>query len=182
VRAGLSAFRGEVVAIVMGDASDSPIDLVAYYRAWEQLGVDCVFGSRFIHGARVVDYPWPKLALNRVANTLIRLLFWIRFNDVTNAFKFYRRSVIAGLQPLLAYHFNLTVELPLKAIVRGYSYTVLPISWFNRTEGLSKFRMKEMGSRYLFIVLYCYLEKYLSRADYRKRADLRDGQLQVWSR
>jgi hypothetical protein len=39
-----------------------------------------------------------------------------------------------------------------------------------------------MGSRYIFIVLYCYLEKYLMREDYRKRADLREGQLQVWSR
>ena len=135
-----------------------------------------------MRGAQVVDYPWPKLLLNRFANALIRLLFWIGYNDVTNAFKLYRRSVIAGLQPLLAYHFNLTVELPLKAIVRGYTYAVVPTSWFNRTSGVSKFRIKEMGSRYLFIVLYCYLEKYLTREDYKKRLDLRDRQLQVWSR
>ena len=181
VRSGLAAFRGEAVAIVMADASDSPDDLVTYYRKLQE-GYDCVFGSRFIQGARVVDYPWPKLTLNRLANFFIRMLFWLRYNDITNAFKLYRRSVIAGLQPLLSYHFNLTVELPLKAIVRGYSYAVVPIAWFNRTSGVSKFKIKEMGSRYLFIVLYCYLEKYLSREDYRKRSDLRDGQLQVWSR
>jgi dolichol-phosphate mannosyltransferase len=133
-------------------------------------------------GARVVDYPLPKLVLNRLANFFIRILFWSRYNDVTNAFKLYRRSVIAGLQPLLAYHFNLTVELPLKSMVRGYSYTVLPSSWFNRTAGVSKFKVKEMGSRYLFIVLYCYLEKLLARGDYRKRHDMRERQLQVWSR
>ena len=120
--------------------------------------------------------------MNRMANFVIRTLFWMSYNDVTNAFKLYRRSVIAGIQPLLAYHFNLTVELPLKAIVRGYSFAVLPTSWFNRTEGVSKFKIKEMGSRYLFIVLYCYLEKYLAREDYRNRSDLRDKQLQVWSR
>lgn len=181
VRAGLAAFHGEAVAIVMADGSDSPDDVVAYYRKFQE-GYDCVFGSRFIRGARVVDYPWFKLVFNRIANTFIRTLFWIRYNDVTNAFKLYRRSVIAGLQPLLAYHFNLTVELPLKAIVRGYSYAVVPTAWFNRTAGVSKFRIKEMGSRYLFIVFYCYLEKYLTREDYRKRSDLRDGQLQVWSR
>jgi dolichol-phosphate mannosyltransferase len=181
VRAGLAAFRGDAVAIVMADGSDSPTDLVALYRKLND-GCDCVFGSRFIRGAKVVGYPWPKLLLNRLANFCIRVLFWIGYNDVTNAFKLYRRSVIAGLQPLLSYHFNLTVELPLKAIVRGYSYTVTATDWYNRTEGVSKFRIKEMGSRYLFIVFYCYLEKYFTREDYRKRSDLREGQLQVWSR
>jgi|SwirhisoilCB1_FD_contig_31_3826296_length_1388_multi_3_in_0_out_0_2 dolichol-phosphate mannosyltransferase len=181
VRAGLAAFRGEAVAIVMADASDSPDDLVAFYRKMQE-GFECVFGSRFIDGGRVVDYPVPKLLLNRLGNFCIRVLFWTRYNDVTNAFKLYRRSAIAGVQPLLAYHFNLTVELPLKAMVRGYSYAVVPTSWFNRTEGVSKFKIKEMGSRYLFIVLYCYLEKLLAREDYRKRLDLRERQLQVWSR
>jgi dolichol-phosphate mannosyltransferase len=181
VRAGLSAFHGDAVAIVMADASDSPHDLVAFYRKMEE-GYECVFGSRFMPGARIVDYPLPKLLLNRFANFLIRMLFWQRYNDVTNAFKLYRRTVIAGLQPLLAYHFNLTVELPLKAIVRGYTYAVVPTSWFNRTAGVSKFKIKEMGSRYIFIVLYCYLEKYLAREDYKKRLDLRERQLQVWSR
>ena len=181
VRAGLVAFRGEAVAIVMADGSDSPADLVAYYRKLQE-GYDCVFGSRFIRGAKVVDYPRLKLAMNRLANLFIRTLFWMTYNDVTNAFKMYRRSVVAGVQPLLAYHFNLTVELPLKAIVRGYRYAVIPTSWFDRTEGESKFKIKEMGSRYLFIVLYCYLEKYLSREDYRNRTDLRDKQLQVWGR
>jgi dolichol-phosphate mannosyltransferase len=181
VRVGLTAFKGDAVAVVMADGSDAPEDLVAYHRKLQE-GYDCVFGSRFVRGAKVVDYPWPKLVMNRLANFMIRTLFWMPYNDVTNAFKLYRRSVIAGVQPLLAYHFNLTVELPLKAIVRGYRYAVVPTSWFNRTEGVSKFRIKEMGSRYLFIVFYCYLEKYLSREDYRNRSDLRDKQLQVWSR
>jgi dolichol-phosphate mannosyltransferase len=181
VRAGLTAFRGDAVAIVMADGSDSPADLVTYHTKLQE-GCDCVFGSRFMRGAVIVDYPWFKLVFNRCANRFISVLFWMRYNDVTNAFKLYRRPVIAGLQPLLAYHFNLTVELPLKAIVRGYSYAVVPTAWYNRTSGVSKFKIKEMGSRYLFIVLYCYLEKYLSREDYRKRSDLRDTQLQVWSR
>jgi len=181
VRAGLAAFRGDAVAIVMADGSDQPQDLVAYYRKLQE-GYDCAFGSRFMRGARVVDYPWPKLLMNRLANLFIQALFWMPYNDVTNAFKMFRRPVIAGVQPLLAYHFNLTVELPLKAIVRGYRYAVVPTSWSNRTEGVSKFKIKEMGSRYLFIVFYCYLEKYLSREDYRNRTDLKDKQLQVWSR
>jgi dolichol-phosphate mannosyltransferase len=168
VRRGLAEFRGEAVAVVMADMSDSPDDLVTYWRTLQE-GYDCVFGSRFIKGGKVVDYPLHKLLLNRMANTFIRVLFGLKLNDTTNAFKCFRREVIAGIQPILAHHFNLTVELPLKAIIRGYSYAVVPISWHNRKTGVSKLRIREMGSRYLFIVLYCLIERLLSRGDYRTR-------------
>jgi dolichol-phosphate mannosyltransferase len=167
IHTGLDAFRGDAVCIVMADASDDPGDVVAYWRAIER-GYDCAFGSRFTRQARVVEYPLPKLLLNRFANAVVALLFGIRYNDVTNAFKCYRREVIDGLRPILSHHFNITVELPLKAIVRGYSWTVVPTNWYNRKHGVSKFKIKEMGSRYLFIVLYALIEKWLSRGDYRR--------------
>jgi dolichol-phosphate mannosyltransferase len=169
IHTGLDAFAGDAVCIVMADASDDPRDVVAYWRAIER-GYDCAFGSRFTSHARVVEYPLPKLLLNRFANALVALLFGIRYNDVTNAFKCYRREVIDGLRPILSHHFNITVELPLKAIVRGYSWTVVPTNWYNRKHGVSKFKIKEMGSRYLFIVLYALIEKWLSRGDYRRPA------------
>jgi dolichol-phosphate mannosyltransferase len=166
VQSGLDAFRGDAVCIVMADGSEDPSDIVAYWRALER-GYDCAFGTRFTRGARVVGYPLPKLLLNRAANAFIAVLFGLRYNDVSNAFKCYRREVIAGVAPILSHQFNITVELPLKAIVRGYSWTVLPTNWYNRKRGVSKFRVKEMGSRYLFIVLYALIEKWLSRGDYR---------------
>jgi dolichol-phosphate mannosyltransferase len=167
VRAGLDLYTGDAVAIMMADLSDSPQDLVLYYRVLEQ-GYDCAFGTRFGQGGKVNDYPRPKLVLNRVANAVIRILFQHGYNDTTNAFKAYRRYVIDQLQPLLSNHFNLTVELPLKAIVRGYTYAVVPVSWTNRRHGVSKLNLQEMGSRYLFIVLYVWLEHHLSRGDYRR--------------
>jgi len=167
VRAGLDVYTGDAVAIVMADLSDSPRDLVAYYRALQD-GYDCAFGSRFVPGSQVVDYPRFKLAINRFVNLAIRSVFRHGFNDTTNAFKAYRREVIDAVQPLMSNHFNLTVELPLKAIVRGYSYAILPITWRNRALGESKLRLKEMGGRYLFVVLYVWLEHHLSRGDYRR--------------
>lgn len=171
VRRGLEAARGDAVAVFMADASDDPADLVHFVRTMELTGAECVFGSRFRQGGAVIDYPRPKLALNRLANAMIRALFRTGYDDTTNAFKLYRREVIAGVQPLVSRHFNLTVEIPLKAVVRGYSWVVVPNSWTNRAEGVSKFRIKEMGSRYAFIVLYCLLEKWLSRGDYRRAGD-----------
>ena len=166
VRKGLDHFRGDVVGVVMADGSDSPEDVIKYFRHIQK-GCDCVFGSRFIKGGVVINYPFHKLFLNRLVNMFIRVLFGIRYNDVTNAFKMYRAEVIPGLRPFLSHHFNLTVELPLKAIIRGYSYTVVPNSWTNRATGVSKLKIKEMGSRYLFIILYCLIEKWLSRGDYK---------------
>ncbi len=171
VRAGLERFTGDCVAIMMADNSDSPEDLVKYFRLLEQ-GYDCAFGSRFIAGAHVHDYPRPKLVLNRIANLLINVLFKLGYNDTTNAFKAYRREVIESVQPLLSKHFNLTVELPLKAIIRGSTFAVTPISWTNRTTGEAKLAIKEMGSRYVFIVAYAFLERHLTRGDY-VRDDLR---------
>lgn len=168
VRTGLRYASGDAIAIMMADNSDSPQDLLNYYSKLGE-GYECVFGSRFIRGGRVIEYPLHKLALNRLANWFIMALFRVRCNDITNAFKCYRREVIQGLEPLLSPHFNLTVEMPLKAIVRGYSYAVIPITWTNRKEGISKLKIKEMGSRYLFIILYVWLEKLFSRGDYRRR-------------
>ncbi|HSH43517.1 MAG TPA: glycosyltransferase family 2 protein [Arenicellales bacterium] len=166
IRAGLELYEGDAVVIAMADASDDPEDIVRYYNLLEE-GWDCAFGSRFMPGGAVNDYPRLKLVLNRLANWFIRILFRHGYNDTTNAFKGYRREVIDTIQPLLSKHFNLTVEMPLKAIVRGHSYGVIPISWTNRTTGQPKLAIKEMGSRYLFIILYVWLEYTLSRGDYR---------------
>jgi dolichol-phosphate mannosyltransferase len=168
VRAGLDRFQGDAVAIMMADGSDDPADLVQYHRVLED-GFDCALGSRFVGGrGRVSEYPWFKLILNRLVNWGIRALFRHGYDDTTNAFKAYKREVIETVQPLLSNHFNLTVEIPLKAIVRGHSYGVVPISWRGRTSGTSKLDLREMGSRYAFIVLYVLLERYMSRGDYLK--------------
>ena len=165
---GLNEITGDAVVTMMADESDDCRDVVRYWQTLNQ-GWECVFGSRFHRGGGTIDYPWFKLILNRMANFIIRILFRIQLNDTTNAFKAYRATVIEGCRPLLAPHFNLTVEIPLKAIVRGYSWTVVPITWRNRRSGTGKLLLKEMGSRYLFIIMYVWLEKYFSRGDYRKR-------------
>ena len=181
VRLGLTAFRGDCVAILMADGSDDPEDLIRFYRAFEE-GSDCVFGTRFSRRSRVISYPWPKRILNRLGNQLIRVLFLMRYNDTTNAFKLYGRNVIAGLQPLLAYGFNLTIELPLKAIARGYSYTIISNNWYNRKEGVSKFKVDEVMGGYLFILFYCWLEKRLTNKTQIDHAQHQDTHLQIWHR
>jgi dolichol-phosphate mannosyltransferase len=154
---------------MMADLSDSPDDLLRFYHQMIKAGSDCVFGTRWSKGGKVVDYPPHKLWLNRLFNNLVRMLFGIKYNDVTNAFKLYKRETIEGIKPFLSPHFNLTVEIPLKAIIRGYTYSVLPNIWVNRKHGVSNLKIKEMGSRYFFILLYCLIEKSFSQGDFKKK-------------
>jgi dolichol-phosphate mannosyltransferase len=168
IRYGLELFTGDCVAIMMADLSDSPLDLVRFYHRMIEDNTDCVFGSRFIRGGKIIDYPVHKLVINRMANNIIRLIIGTKYNDATNAFKLYKRETIQGIKPLLSPHFNLTIELSLKCIVRGYSYSVVPNTWRNRKTGISKLKIREMGSRYFFILMYCFIEKFFSRGDFKK--------------
>ncbi|MCC5840354.1 MAG: glycosyltransferase family 2 protein [Opitutales bacterium] len=175
IRFGLSRATGDALIIMMADESDDVRDAVVYWKKLNE-GWDCVFGSRFIKGGGTIDYPAVKYFFNRLANLFIRFFFRIRLNDTTNAFKAYRKTVIDGVQPLIAPHFNLTVEIPLKAIVRGFTWTTVPITWRNRRTGVAKLKIKEMGSRYFFIIMYVWLEKYFSRGDYRRTDATQSGE------
>jgi dolichol-phosphate mannosyltransferase len=171
IRYGLDRYTGDCVAIMMADLSDSPFDLIKYYTTMVESNADCVFGDRWGKHGKVIDYPLVKKIINRIANRIIRFVMNIHYNDTTNAFKLYKREVIDGIRPFLSPHFNLTIELPLKSIIRGFSYKVVPNSWTNRKYGESKLKIKEMGSRYFFILMYCFIEKYFSRGDFKKTND-----------
>ena len=164
IRSGLEAVRGDVVVIYMADLSDSPEDVVAYYRKIGE-GYDCVYGSRFIKGSKVENYPRFKLFCNRVVNRGIQLMFWTRFNDMTNAFKAYRTAVIRDCGPYRACHFNLTIEMSLSALIRRYNVAQIPISWYGRTWGSSNLKLGEMGRRYLSTLLMMFFQRHLIADD-----------------
>ena len=164
---GLDQMKGDAVVIMMADLSDDPRDVVRYWHTLQE-GYDCVFGSRFMAGGGTIGYPRVKLVMNRIVNRVMRWLYRIKLNDITNAFKAYRRDAIDGCRPIIAPHFNLTIELPLKSIVRGYSWTTIPITWRQRQKGATKLLLKEMGSRYFFILMYVLLEKHFGYGDYHR--------------
>lgn len=171
IRKGLDAVSGDIVVIYMGDGSDDAADVVKYYHKILE-GYDCVFGSRFIKGSKVEAYPKVKLILNRLGNKLIQLLFFIKYNDVSNAFKAYRKEVIVAMQPLVSQHFNITVEMPLKSIIRGFSCAVVPINWNGRGSGVSKYHIRELSKKYFFSILYVWLQKILLNEEIRSKKSI----------
>jgi dolichol-phosphate mannosyltransferase len=164
IRSGMEAVKGDIVVVYMADLSDSPEDVVAYYRKIRE-GYDCVFGSRFIKGSEVQNYPPVKLFFNRIVNRGIQFMFWTRFNDLTNAFKAYRTAVIRDCGPYRACHFNLTLEMSLGALIRDYHIAQIPIRWYGRTWGSSNLRLGEMGRRYLSTLLMMFFQRHLIADD-----------------
>ena len=145
---GFENMAGDAAVIVMADGSDAAADVVRY---WIELnrGFDCVFGSRFLQAGDSAEYPRFRLLLNRLANRFLGVLHGIAYDDITNAFKGYRRTVLETCRPLRSRSFDLTVELPLLAVRRGFSWTVVPVRWGERHCGASKFRLGRLFVPYL---------------------------------
>jgi dolichol-phosphate mannosyltransferase len=158
---GIQKSRGDYVCIMMSDSSDTVEDLNTYYNVISNYNLDAVFGSRFIKGGKTVNYPLLKMILNRMGNLLAKFLLWTDLNDFTNGFKIYKRDSLLKLYPLVSESFNIFFELPLKLIIRGFKYKIIPISYYNRIVGEAKFKIDELGSKYIFTLLYCFLEKIL---------------------
>ena len=158
---GINNATGEVICIMMSDLSDGIDDLEKYYNIIKGENIDAVFGSRFIEGSKIIGYPKKKLILNRIFNIVTKLLFISDYNDFTNAFKIYKKSALLKTFPLVSESFNVFLELPLKIISRKMKYKIIPISWTNRKKGSSKFNIKELKAKYLFTLIYCWLEKIL---------------------
>jgi dolichol-phosphate mannosyltransferase len=158
---GIKKSRGHYVCIMMSDSSDTVEDLNAYYNVISNYNLDAVLGSRFIKGGKTVNYPLLKMIFNRMGNLLAKFLLWTDLNDFTNGFKIYKRDCLIKLYPLVSESFNIFFELPLKVIIRGFKYKIIPISYYNRTVGEAKFKIQELGSKYMFTLLYCLLEKIL---------------------
>ena len=161
INLGITMSSGDYIAIMMADLSDDIEDLNNYYKIIREKKLDAIFGSRFIKGSKIRNYPKKKLILNRIFNYMVKLLFWCEYNDFTNAFKIYKKNSLEKCRPFVSENFNIFLELPLKIISRGFNFEVIPIKWTTRKIGQSKFRINELGSKYLFTLLYCFLEKIL---------------------
>tara|TARA_B100000963_G_scaffold358848_1_gene384547 strand:+ start:7483 stop:8196 length:714 start_codon:yes stop_codon:yes gene_type:complete len=161
INLGIKNASGEYVAIMMADNSDDINDLKKYHDLMTKNNYDAVLGSRFLPNSKVKDYPLRKLILNRIFNLFVSLIFLNKYNDYTNAFKIYKKSVLQEITPIVSESFNIFLEIPLKIISRDYNYKIIEINWTGRKKGKTKFKIKELQSKYLFTLIYCFIEKNL---------------------
>ena len=161
INLGIKEANGSNIAIMMADQSDDIKDLIKYNSLMNEGDYDAILGSRFLRESNVINYPIQKLILNRIFNYFVGLIFWNNYNDFTNAFKIYKKKTLEEIAPLISESFNIFLEIPLKVISRKYKYKIIPINWTGRTKGVSKFKIKELRSKYLFTLIYCFIEKNL---------------------
>ncbi len=161
VRNGINHSSGKFIVIMMCDSSDDLDNLVEYYNIIKNEKLDAVFGSRFHNNSVIENYPKTKYFLNRLFNNFVSLLYLNKYNDYTNAFKIYKKEALQKLLPIVSESFNVFLELPLKVINRKLNYKIIPINWYGRNLGKSKFKIKELRSKYLFTLIYCFAEKIL---------------------
>jgi len=155
VRWGLEHYAGKAVVIVMADGSESPEDILRFFRKIEE-GYDCAFGSRFSGSGAVEGYPPFKLFINRLGNKLISWITGSRYDDFTNGFKCYKREVIDAIQPLFGEKFNLTIEMSIGATYAKPRIAVIDNSWRDRSLGTSKFDVIGQSKLYLVTLAYCW--------------------------
>ena len=163
INEGIKKCKNKFVVIMMADLSDDPNDLIKYYKEISRYEYDAIFGSRFLKTSKLIDYPIKKLIYNRIFNNFVKLFFFSKYNDFTNAFKIYKKKTLIELKPLVSENFNIFLEIPLKIIIRKKKFKIIPVNWKNRKKGKSKFKVNELGSKYFFTFFYCFLEKILLR-------------------
>ena len=161
INLGIKMSKGINIAIMMADQSDDINDLIKYNELMNLENYDAILGSRFLKKSKLLDYPFQKLILNRIFNIIVAVVFWNKYNDYINAFKIYKKKVLLEIRALISESFNIFLEIPLKVISRKYKYKIIPINWVGRKKGISKFKIKELGSKYLFTLIYCFIEKNL---------------------
>ena len=161
INLGIREASGDNISIMMADLSDDVNDLIKYNELMVQNNFDAILGSRFMKDSKVKEYPIQKLILNRIFNLFVSLIFFNKYNDFTNAFKIYKKNVLIEIMPLISESFNIFLEIPLKIISRNYKYKIVSINWVGRKKGKSKFKIKELGAKYLFTLIYCFIEKNL---------------------
>jgi dolichol-phosphate mannosyltransferase len=161
INLGIEKSNGLKVSIMMADLSDDINDLKKYNTIMDENRFDAVLGTRFSNDSKIKDYPIQKLLLNRVFNFFVSIIFLNKYNDYTNAFKIYKKSVLNTMMPFVSESFNIFLEIPLKIINRNYTYKIIPINWYGRKKGKAKFKINELRSKYLFTLIYCFFEKIL---------------------
>jgi hypothetical protein len=130
-----------------------------------KVGYEVVVASRYMPGGRLVDAPLVKQALSRIAGVSLRWFRRIPTHDATNAFKLYDVSTLKQIEIESKGGFELSLEILVKAYLRGSRIIELPTTWRGRTQGESKFRMWAWLPRYLKWYFYAFQPKHAPKTE-----------------
>lgn len=136
-RAGLAhlAPDTDIVVFLDADGSDVPGEVERLLEPILADEADLVIGSRVLGQAELGALTWQQRWGNRLATTLIRLLFGFCYTDL-GPFRAIRRARLHELA-MQDRNYGWTVEMQLKALRRGLRVQEVPVS-YRRRVGQSK--------------------------------------------
>lgn len=147
--------QAEYVLTMDSDFVENIAQVRLLIDAMEKGNCDGVIGSRFVEGGRVVRYPLFKRLMNRFFHAVVKAVFHVKQNDLTNNFKLYRADIFRSL-PWRSNDFAMNAETGLLPVLAGYKLVEVPVVWVDRapTMGRSKFGLLKHGSGYLRVILH----------------------------
>ncbi len=149
IRAGIDAATSDVVIITMADLSDDLTVVGPMVELIRLGGYDVVCASRYMKGGRQIGGPPLKKLLSRLAGVSLHWLGALPVHDATNAFRAYRRELLASIPIESTGGFEYSLELTAKAHARGARITEVPSTWHDRAAGQSRFRLAAWLPKYL---------------------------------
>jgi glycosyltransferase involved in cell wall biosynthesis len=147
--------RAEYALTMDSDFVENIAQVRALIDAVETEGCDGVIGSRFVRGGKVVRYPGLKRVMNRLFHGVVKSLFSVKQNDLTNNFKLYKAQIFRSM-PWKSDGFAMNAETGLLPILAGYKLIEVPVVWVDRDPemGRSKFGLLKHGGGYLGVILH----------------------------
>jgi len=154
LKEGTQKASGKIIFWTMADNSD---DSATFPKMLDKInnGYDLVFGSRFIKGGSPGDITPYKAWLSRTYTIMTKLLFGIKVNDVTNAFRCFRKSIFAPLN-IQSSEFAISPEFAIKAHKAGLKLGEVPTLYTNRVAGKPTFKIMRMGVKYTLLFKYIF--------------------------
>lgn len=121
------------------DFSHNPDDLIRLKKACID-GGDLAIGSRYVKGGKIENWPKDRILMSYYASVYVRIILWLPVMDTTAGFKCYKRKVLESINfnniKFIGYAFQ--IEMKYTTYKLGYKIVEVPISFTDRTEGVSK--------------------------------------------
>ena len=121
------------------DFSHDPNDLLRLREACVN-GADLAIGSRYVKGGKIINWPIGRVLMSYFASVYVRIVLWLGIRDTTAGFKCYKRKVLERIKfddiKFVGYAFQ--IEMKYTAYKLGFKVVEVPITFIDRTEGISK--------------------------------------------
>lgn len=125
-----NAKNPDVVVFLDGDYSDRPSELPILLAPILEGRADITLGSRLQDRRSAAALPWHQVLGNRIAASLIRLLYGLKISDL-GPFRAARAEVLRALA-LQQNTYGWAVEMILKGALAGFHVVEVPVSYYPR--------------------------------------------------